>query len=126
MTDTTQTSAPAGAVHLSMDDFDQTVASAGTPVFVDFYAEWCGPCKMAAPIVDKLSEEYKGRVLIAKLDVDENRELAQKYGVMSIPTVLVFKQDGDKIVELDRKVGFPGEAGYRQMLDKAAPTVSAV
>jgi thioredoxin 1 len=112
---------PKGAVHLTTDDFEKTIQEAGTPVFVDFYAEWCGPCKLAAPIVDKLSEELKGKVLIAKVDTDENNELAKQFGVMSIPTVLILQKDGDKIKELDRKIGFPGEAGYRQMLAKVMP-----
>jgi thioredoxin 1 len=121
MSDTTQQATKQGATHLSAADFDQTIKGAGKPVFIDFYAEWCGPCQAAAPIVDRLAGEYADRVMITKLDVDDNREIAQKFGVMSIPTVLILKQDGEKVVEVDRKVGFPGEAGYRQMLDKAAP-----
>jgi thioredoxin 1 len=114
------TQSKTGAVHLSEADFEQTL-KAGLPVFVDFYAEWCGPCKLAAPIVEKLAGEYQDRVVIAKVDVDENRALAQKYGVMSIPTVLVFNKVGEEVKEIDRKVGFPGEAGYRQMLGKVIP-----
>lgn len=104
------------AQHLNAAQFDKIVAEAGRkPVMVDFYAEWCGPCKLAAPVIDKLSGEYNDKAVIAKVDVDENRELAQKYDVMSIPTVIIFK-NGE---EVDRKIGFPGEAGYRQMLDMA-------
>jgi thioredoxin 1 len=125
MTDSTTAQAKKGAVHLSADDFDQTIQNAGMPVFVDFYAEWCAPCKMAAPIVEKLADEYTGRVLIAKLDTDEARAIAQKYGVMSIPTVLVFNKVGEEVKEVDRKIGFPGEAGYRQMLEKVAPASAA-
>jgi len=105
-------------VYLTDDSFDTTLEEAqkaGKPVFVDFFADWCGPCKMAAPIVDKLAEEYEGKVIIAKLNVDENRASAQKYSVMSIPTVIVFK-DGEK---LDSKVGFIGEDGYRDMIESA-------
>ena len=129
MTDTTQTAtAPAaattGATHLSTADFDQTILNSTTPVFVDFYAEWCGPCKLAAPIVDKLAGEYTGKAVIAKLDTDANREIAQKFGVMSIPTVLIFKNENGQIKEIDRKIGFPGEEGYRQMLEKAVGTAA--
>lgn len=103
------------ALHLTDDTFQKTIdeaKAAGKPVFVDFYAEWCGPCKMAAPIVDKLSETYKDKVVIAKLNVDENK-VSQDFGVMSIPTVIIIK-DGE---EIDRKIGFPGEAGYVEMIE---------
>lgn len=107
-----------GARHLTDADFDQTVKSAGKPVLVDFYATWCGPCKLAAPIIDKLSEELKDKVLIVKVDVDENQATSQKYGIMSIPTVVILNKEGEEVKEVDRKVGFPGEQGYRQMLAK--------
>ncbi len=103
-------------IHLSTEDFDQQLASAGgKPVLVDFYAEWCGPCKLAAPIMDKFATEYEGKAMIAKLDVDEENDMAMKYGVQSIPTVIIFKNGK----EIDRKIGFPGEPGYRKMLDQA-------
>lgn len=107
-----------GAVHLTSDTFKKTLEEAGKngqPLFVDFYAEWCGPCQIAAPIVDKLSGEYDGKAMVTKLNVDENNDVAAEYGVMSIPTVIVFK-DGE---EVDRQIGFPGEDGYRKMLDQA-------
>ncbi len=104
-----------GAAHFSDSEFTAAVSTSEKPVMVDFYADWCGPCKLAAPVIDKLAEEYKDSVVIAKLDVDEYNEIAQEHGVMSIPTVIVFK--GGQVV--DRKIGFPGEAGYRQMIDKA-------
>lgn len=116
----TQTQKPAGAIHLTTDDFEKTLAEAGDkPVFVDFYAEWCGPCKLAGPVVDKLAVEYADKVVVAKVDTDENNELARQFGVMSIPTTILFKRDGDQAKEIDRKIGFPGEQVYRQMLDKA-------
>lgn len=101
------------AAHINQDEFDTKVLGSDKPVMVDFYAEWCGPCKMAAPIIDQLADEYADRALIVKVDVDTNNELAGKYGVMSIPTVIIYK-DGK---EIDRKIGFPGEAGYRSMLN---------
>jgi len=99
-----------GALHLTDADFQKTLDEATTPVFVDFYAEWCGPCQMAAPIIDKLADEYKGKIMIAKLDVDANSQSAQEHQVMSIPTVIVFKKNEEgKMVVMAKKVGFPGE-----------------
>ena len=95
-------------------DFEEKVLKAKTPVFVDFFAEWCGPCKMAAPIIDELVEEYKDKLVIGKIDVDANKEYAGKYGVMSIPTVIMFK-DGE---EVDRMTGFKGKDGYVEMIKK--------
>jgi thioredoxin 1 len=104
------------AAHLTADTFKTTLAEAGDKVvFVDFYAEWCGPCKMAAPIIEGLVEEYKDTAVIAKVDVEEERELAQQYGVLSIPTVIVLKNGA----EVGRTVGFAGKQGYTQVLDKA-------
>lgn len=115
------TTAVTGAPHWNAADFPAKLKQAGDlPVIVDFYAEWCGPCKLAAPIIDKLATEYKDKAVIAKVDTDENNDLAAQYGVMSIPTVIVFKKQGEEMVEIDRKIGFPGEPGYRQMIEKAA------
>jgi len=104
-----------GAPHFSDTEFKEAIASPDKPVLVDFYADWCGPCKLAAPVIDKLSDEFKDKVVVAKVDVDEYTEVAKEYGVMSIPTVIIFKA-GQVI---DRKIGFPGEEGYRQMIEKA-------
>lgn len=106
-----------GATHLDDKSF-QDALKQDKPVFVDFFAEWCGPCQMAAPIIDKLADEYGDEIIIAKLNVDENPATAQEYGVMSIPTVLVFKKDGDEAKIIARQVGFPGEAGYKAMIDQ--------
>ncbi len=103
---------PAG--HVSDTTFQEEVIKSDLPVLVDFFAVWCGPCKMAAPILDKMSEELQGKVKIVKLDVDEYPEIAQQFGVMSIPTVVLFNK-GEAI---DRKVGFGGEAGYKNMISK--------
>lgn len=79
------------AINISDQTFEQEVLKSSLPVVVDFWAPWCSPCRMVGPIIDKLSEEYKGKVKICKLNVDENHDMAGKYQVMSIPTVLFFK-----------------------------------
>jgi thioredoxin 1 len=111
------------APHLSSDDFQATLDKAakdGLPVVVDFYAEWCGPCQIAAPVIDKLSGEYADKAVIAKLNVDENNDIAAEHGVMSIPTVIVFqKGEGDAMEETHREIGFPGEDKYRSMIEEA-------
>ena len=89
-------------VNISDKDFDAQVLTSKLPVLVDFWAEWCGPCKMAGPVLEDLSETYKGKVAVMKLNVDENPVMSQKFGVMSIPTTILFK-DGK---EMGRQVGF--------------------
>jgi thioredoxin 1 len=93
-------------------NFEEEVIKSKLPVFVDFFAPWCGPCQMAAPIIDELAKEYEGKAKVVKLNVDESPKAAQKYGVMSIPTVVIFK-DGK---EAKRTVGFPGKEGYETLL----------
>jgi thioredoxin 1 len=78
-------------VHTSDAKFDQDVLKADKPVLLDFWAEWCGPCKMIAPILDELSVEYKDRLRIAKLNIDENPQTPPKYGIRGIPTLILFK-----------------------------------
>lgn len=109
-----------GAIHLTDADFQKTLKESSVPVMVDFFAEWCGPCQMAAPIIDKLADEYKDKIVIAKLDVDENGQSASAHQVMSIPTVIVFKKDGEGNAKMfSKQIGFPGEAGYRKMIEDA-------
>jgi thioredoxin 1 len=84
-------------VELSETNFDQEVLKAAIPVLVDFWAVWCGPCKMIAPIVDELSVEYDGKLKIGKVDVDNHQSIAMQYGIRSIPTLLIFK--AGKVVE---------------------------
>ncbi len=76
---------------LTAENFEAEVYKADMPVLVDFYADWCGPCKAMAPVVEALAGEYEGRVKVCKINVDENQDAAAKYGVMSIPTFIVFK-----------------------------------
>ncbi len=102
------------ASHFTSSDFTQKVLQSDKPAVVDFYAEWCGPCQIASPIIDKLAEEYGDKLVIGKVNVDEAQDLAQQYGVMSIPTIIVFKNGQ----EVERKIGFPGESGLRALVEK--------
>jgi len=95
------------------DEFQSEVVRSDRPVVVDFYADWCGPCKVIAPIMEQLSKDYGGRVKFVKVDTDENQELASQFGIMSIPTVMLFSK-GE--VE-DILVGSAPAAVYRQKLD---------
>ena len=96
-------------------NFDQTVLQAETPVLVDFWAPWCRPCLMVAPILDELVEEYNGRVHIARLDVDQNPRTAAKYSIMAIPTMLIFNK-GKPVSNI---VGFRPKEELRRNLDDA-------
>ena len=96
-------------------DFQQEVLEAETPVLVDFWAEWCAPCKMIAPILDELAIEYDGKVKFTKLDVDSNPQIAMQYGIRSIPTLLVFKGGG----AVDQVVGAVPKAAIKKRLDSA-------
>lgn len=103
-------------VKMTVGNFEDQLKNAGDkPVFVDFYADWCGPCQMAAPVIDKLGEQYQDKAVIAKVNIDEESSLAQDHGVMSVPTVVMFK-NGE---EVERQTGFAGEQGYVDMLDRA-------
>jgi thioredoxin 1 len=101
------------AMAVTDDSFQSEVLQAGQPVVVDFWAEWCGPCKLVAPVLDELAGEYDGKVKIAKLNVDENPAMAGEYGVRSIPTLLFFK--GGKIV--DQVIGAASKADLKKRLD---------
>ncbi len=79
------------AIELTDSNFEEMVLKSDKPVLVDFWAEWCGPCRMVAPIVNEISAEYEGKAVVGKLDVDSNPEVAQKYGIRNIPTILFFK-----------------------------------
>jgi thioredoxin 1 len=95
--------------------FNDVVLTANHPVLVDFWATWCKPCMMVAPILEELTAEYEGKLTIAKLDVDQNQQTAQKYRVMSIPTMIVFKE-GKPVKNI---VGFKPKAALKQELDAA-------
>jgi thioredoxin 1 len=102
-------------VEIEEAKFDEVVLKSKTPVLVDFWAPWCGPCRMVAPIVDELSEEYTGKVSFFKVNVDNNQKVAGKYGVMSIPTLILFK-GGKPMVNI---VGFKPKAELKKSLDAA-------
>ncbi len=101
-------------INITDGDFSEKVLQSGKPVLVDFWAPWCGPCRMAEPVLEELSEEYKDKIIIAKINVDENQDNPGKYGVMSIPTTILFK--GGK--EEGRQVGFAGKKGFEDLIKK--------
>src|SRR5690242_42508 len=101
-------------VNFTDASFDKDVLNADVPVLVDFWAEWCGPCRMMAPTVDQVATDYAGKVKVGKLDVDSNQQTAARYGIRGIPTLLLFK--GGQIVE--QKVGAIGKPEFQKMLDK--------
>jgi thioredoxin 1 len=78
-------------IHITDDTFEQEVLQSQTPVLVDYWAEWCGPCKMIAPALDQIAGEYQGRLKVAKLNIDENQSTPPKYGIRGIPTLMLFK-----------------------------------
>ena len=103
------------ALEITDATFDNIVLQSEKPVLVDFWAAWCGPCRMVGPIIDELSNDYDGKVIVGKVDVDSNQEFAAKYGVRNIPTVLLFK-NGELV---DRKVGVSPKQVYAEAIDSA-------
>lgn len=102
------------AMKIDTNTFDQEVLQSAVPVLVDFWAPWCGPCKMLGPTIEALAAEYAGRVKVAKVNVDDNQELAARFGIRGIPTVLIFRQ-GKAVANL---VGMRPKAELAQALDK--------
>jgi thioredoxin 1 len=109
-----------GIVTLTSSTFDETVKASDKPVVVDFWAEWCGPCKMIAPILSEIAADHGEDVTIAKLNVDEHGDIAQRYNVMSIPTLLVFS--GGDVQPAKRLVGAKGKGQLLQELEEFLPS----
>ncbi|MBA22198.1 MAG: thioredoxin [Flavobacteriaceae bacterium] len=101
------------ALEITDANFDEIVLKSTKPVLVDFWAAWCGPCRMVGPIIEEISTDFEGKAVVGKLDVDSNQEFAAKYGVRNIPTVLLFK-NGEIV---DRKVGVSPKTAYAEALD---------
>ena len=101
------------ALEITDATFEETVLKSDIPVVVDFWAAWCGPCRMVGPIIDEISKDYEGKAVVGKVDVDANQEFAAKYGVRNIPTVLIFK-DGELV---GRQVGVAPKATYAEAID---------
>ncbi|GAB1450705.1 thioredoxin [Draconibacterium sp.] len=102
------------AIEITDANFEELVVNADKPVMIDFWAVWCGPCRMIAPIVEEMSKEYEGKAIIGKVDVDSNPGVATKYGIRNIPTVLFVK--GGEIV--DKQVGAAPKQAFTAKLDK--------
>jgi len=105
----------AAAVDLTDETFEQEVIQSGDAYLVDFWAPWCGPCRIVSPIVDELAKDYEGRLKVGKINVDDHREVATKFGVISIPTLMIFK--GGELKE--RITGAVPKATLKQAIDKA-------
>ena len=101
------------AVELTDANFEETVLKSDKPVLVDFWAEWCGPCRMVGPVVDELHTEYAGKAVVGKVNVDHNPGISSKYGIRNIPTVLIFK-NGEIV---DKQVGAAAKSAYASKLD---------
>lgn len=101
------------SIKITEQNFDTEVLQSAMPVVVDFWADWCGPCKMLSPVIESIGSQYEGKVLVGKVNVDEEPELARRFGVMNIPTV-VFLKNGQ---EFDRKVGVMPPQAFTAVLD---------
>lgn len=102
-----------GPLHVTDESFQQDVLDSDKPVLLDFWAPWCGPCRMLGPIVEELAADYDGRAVIAKMNTDENGEASRKFGIMGIPTLIIFR-DGE---EVERLVGVRPKQAIAEKLD---------
>ena len=108
-------------VELTENNFEAEVLQANLPVMVDFYAPWCGPCKMIAPLIEQLADEYAGRIKFIKANVDETPDLAAQFRIEGVPTLMLFRAGK----QVDQVVGFPGPRALKNWLDRAAGVVVA-
>ncbi len=104
---------PNAVPNLGTSEFDKEVLQSDVPALVDFYADWCPPCRLVSPVIEALSREYEGKMKFVKVDTDANQDLARRYGVMSIPTVIIFTSGEVK----EKLVGAAHEASYRKIID---------
>lgn len=100
-------------VEINSTNFEETVVKAEKPVLVDFWADWCAPCRMLSPVVDEIASAYEGKAVVGKVNIDDQPEIAQKFGVMSIPTLILFK-DGTAV---NKSIGVVGKEKITSMLD---------
>ena len=102
------------ALELTDSNFEELAVNSDKPVVVDFWAEWCGPCRMVGPVVEELSKDYEGKAIVGKVDVDSNNEISAKYGIRNIPTIL-FLKNGEVV---DKQVGAAPKAALAEKLEK--------
>jgi len=108
------------AIEITDSNFEETVLNSGKPALVDFWAEWCMPCKMLAPAIEELAKEYAGKVVVGKVDTDNNRDISMKFGISAIPTVIIFNAQGEMVKKF---VGLQQKADFKAALDEILASV---
>lgn len=109
------------SIELTSANFDETLAASTTPVLVDFHASWCGPCKMLSPVIEQIAEEKDGEAIVAKVDIDAARDIAQRYKITSVPTLIVF-QNGEMVVGAR---GMQSKSSIESMIEKGVSAAAA-
>lgn len=108
------------ALEITDSNFEETVLNSGKPALVDFWAEWCMPCKMLAPAIEELAKEYEGKVVVGKVDTDNNRDISMKFGISAIPTVIIFNAQGEMVKKF---VGLQQKADFKAALEELLSAV---